>query len=71
MFWAGMGATQANSLKTKWHGPGVFQGALELCHLVTTAGAIVSTGQRRPCVHHIGTALVERMVLMSEGPGTD
>lgn len=58
VFYAEVGGAQASSRKTKWYGPGVSQNALELCHLVTTAGTTVSTGQGCPGMHHKETALV-------------
>lgn len=64
MFYAEVEGAQASSRKTKCYGAGVSQSALELCHLVTTAGTTVSTGQGCPGMPHKGTALVGRLGLI-------
>lgn len=45
------GGSLAIYLKPKWCDPGVFWGALHLCHLGTMAGAVLSTNQGYPCGH--------------------
>lgn len=52
------GDALASHLKLKQCGPKVFQGTLSMCHLDTKGGAVVSTDQRCPGVHHPGAILV-------------
>lgn len=53
-----IGGSQASNLEPKWWNPGVFWGALHLCHVGTMAGAALSTNRGYPCGHRSVATLV-------------